>query len=169
MPLVLFKLKAWFDIKNFFCSWWMLLFLHHPNMNEYLMIPRVSIQKTQGSKLVMESISLWILSNEKLFLEHALLMSMKSIYIHHFSLAFLTITIFVSHSRYITLQMNPTSNNLYISSKITFNLSPLKFVYVFDTLRRRKKDTYLNGDKPPLGWCQTYKMSWKQSYIFFNI
>jgi hypothetical protein len=54
---------------------------------------------------------------------HALLRSEKSIHILHFPLAFFTITVLASHSRYVTSMMTPALRSIFTSFQAPSALS----------------------------------------------
>jgi hypothetical protein len=97
------------------CIWW---------------YPELASRELMYSNLVVEFINLSIFSCVKLSLKHALLRLMNFTHIHHFPFDFLTITMFINYSRYITSQIKPTFNNLSIFFKIAFCLSPLNFLFL---------------------------------------
>jgi hypothetical protein len=56
-----------------------------------------------------------ILGNGNLSFGHALLISVKSMHILHFPLAFFTITVLTSHSGYVTSLITPALRSLFTS------------------------------------------------------
>jgi hypothetical protein len=59
-----------------------------------------------------------LLGNENSSFGHALLRSVKSIHILYFPLAFFTMTVLASHSRYVTSLITPALRSLFTSSRL---------------------------------------------------